>query len=140
MEVTSTEKAPVLAMSFPHTGAHNSPQVLSTPTVTPKTPTTYYTPEQVPPLPRETSDTTDVSEVSVDLQDSNSSHHSDESMSTVNRRDVRQFQRHQSKERTIEQVLEKGKILKVSRRLRTRLEYAILKIRRGWSKYTLQEV
>ncbi|KAF9272122.1 hypothetical protein BGZ68_002689, partial [Mortierella alpina] len=28
----------------------------------------------------------------------------------------------------------------VSRRLRTRLEYAILKIRRGWSKYTLQEV
>ncbi|KAG0063642.1 hypothetical protein BGZ92_005948, partial [Podila epicladia] len=27
----------------------------------------------------------------------------------------------------------------VSRRLRTRLEYAILKIRRGWSKYTLQE-
>ncbi|KAF9215075.1 hypothetical protein BGZ59_002394, partial [Podila verticillata] len=61
-------------------------------------------------------------------------------MSTEHRRDLRQFQRHQSKERTIEQVLEKGKILKVSRRLRTRLEYAILKIRRGWSKYTLQEV
>ncbi|KAF9334744.1 hypothetical protein BG006_001613 [Podila minutissima] len=78
--------------------------------------------------------------MSMDLQDSNSSHHSDESMSTENRRDMRQLQRHQSKERTIEQVLEKGKILKVSRRLRTRLEYAILKIRRGWSKYTLQEV
>ncbi|KAF9923005.1 hypothetical protein FBU30_006886, partial [Linnemannia zychae] len=28
----------------------------------------------------------------------------------------------------------------LSRRLRTRLEYAILKIRRGWTKYTLQEV
>ncbi|KAF8924799.1 hypothetical protein BGZ47_003697, partial [Haplosporangium gracile] len=28
----------------------------------------------------------------------------------------------------------------ISRRLRIRLEYAILKIRRGWSKYTLQEV
>ncbi|KAF9578510.1 hypothetical protein BGW38_005650, partial [Lunasporangiospora selenospora] len=28
----------------------------------------------------------------------------------------------------------------VSRRLRTRLEYAILKIRKGWSKYTLHEV
>jgi len=28
----------------------------------------------------------------------------------------------------------------MSRRLRTRLEYAVLKIRRGWSKYTLQEV
>ncbi|KAG0293571.1 hypothetical protein BGZ98_002117 [Dissophora globulifera] len=54
--------------------------------------------------------------------------------------DLRQLQLHQSKERTIEHVLKQGKILKVSRRLRTRLEYAILKIRRGWSKYTLQEV
>ncbi|KAF9115000.1 hypothetical protein BGX27_009219 [Mortierella sp. AM989] len=50
------------------------------------------------------------------------------------------LQQHLSKERTIEHVLKQGKILKVSRRLRTRLEYAILKIRRGWSKYTLQEV
>ncbi|KAF9160170.1 hypothetical protein DFQ26_005804 [Actinomortierella ambigua] len=38
------------------------------------------------------------------------------------------------------QVLERSKILKASRRVRTRLQYAILKIRRGWSKYTLQEV
>ncbi|KAG0370841.1 hypothetical protein BGZ54_003563 [Gamsiella multidivaricata] len=45
-----------------------------------------------------------------------------------------------TKEKTIEHVLNQGKILKVSRRLRTRLEYAILKIRRGWTKYTLQEV
>ncbi|KAF9112457.1 hypothetical protein BGX27_003379 [Mortierella sp. AM989] len=45
-----------------------------------------------------------------------------------------------NKERMIANVIQQGKILKVSRRLRTRLEYAILKIRRGWSKYTLQEV
>ncbi|CAO3568467.1 unnamed protein product [Mortierella alpina] len=44
------------------------------------------------------------------------------------------------KELAIQRVLEHGKVLKVSRRLRTRLEYAILKIRRGWSKYTLHEV
>ncbi|KAF9989941.1 hypothetical protein BGZ75_004329 [Mortierella antarctica] len=49
-------------------------------------------------------------------------------------------ERQRSKEKMIEHVLQQGKILKVSRRLRTRLEYAILKIRRGWSKYTLQEV
>ncbi|KAG9072001.1 hypothetical protein KI688_006220 [Linnemannia hyalina] len=76
---------------------------------------------------------------------------------TAARRSLRQ----QSKERAIEHVLQQGKILKtdfyktsgyiapvafaqvlavISRRLRTRLEYAILKIRRGWSKYTLQEV
>lgn len=53
---------------------------------------------------------------------------------------VRRSLRQQSKERAIEHVLQQGKILKISRRLRTRLEYAILKIRRGWSKYTLQEV
>ncbi|KAF9359194.1 hypothetical protein BGX26_012893 [Mortierella sp. AD094] len=47
---------------------------------------------------------------------------------------------HHNKERMIANVLQQGKLLKVSRRLRTRLEYAILKIRRGWSKYTLQEV
>lgn len=131
MEATSTEKAPVLAMSFPHTGAHSSPQVLSAPTITPRTPTITTTgplaqtqtplqaqAQQVPPpLAKETSDT-DVSEMSMDLQDSNSSHHSDESISTENRRDMRQFQRHQSKERTIEQVLEKGKILKVSEQRR----------------------
>ncbi|KAI1321183.1 hypothetical protein EDD11_007749 [Mortierella claussenii] len=56
------------------------------------------------------------------------------------REDLRRLQQHQSKEKTIEHVLKQGQILKVSRRLRTRLEYAILKIRRGWSKYTLQEV
>ncbi|KAG0012575.1 hypothetical protein BGZ82_002511, partial [Podila clonocystis] len=120
MEATSTEKGPVLAMSFPHTGAHSSPQVLSAPTITPRTPTITNTglaqtqtpqAQAPPPLAKETSDT-DVSEVSMDLQDSNSSHHSDESMNTEHRRDMRQFQRHQSKERTIEQVLEKGKILK----------------------------
>ncbi|KAG0085603.1 hypothetical protein BGZ92_008860, partial [Podila epicladia] len=130
MDATSTEKAPVLAMSFPHTGAHSSPKVHSVPTIIPRTPTTNTGPlaqtqtqthteallqaqeQQVPPpLAKETSDT-DVSEVNMDFQDSNSSHHSDESMSTENRRDIRQFQRHQSKERTIEQVLEKGKILK----------------------------
>ncbi|KAF9354044.1 hypothetical protein BGX26_008197 [Mortierella sp. AD094] len=54
--------------------------------------------------------------------------------------DLYKLQQHQNKEKTIEHVLKQGKILKVSRRLRTRLEYAILKIRRGWSKYTLQEV
>ncbi|KAF9542872.1 Protein transport protein Sec61 subunit beta [Mortierella hygrophila] len=53
---------------------------------------------------------------------------------------ARRSLRQQSKERAIEHVLQQGKILKISRRLRTRLEYAILKIRRGWSKYTLQEV
>ncbi|KAG0373014.1 hypothetical protein BGX24_012281 [Mortierella sp. AD032] len=53
---------------------------------------------------------------------------------------ARRSMRQQSKERAIEHVLQQGKILKISRRLRTRLEYAILKIRRGWSKYTLQEV
>ncbi|KAG0376035.1 hypothetical protein BGX24_008379 [Mortierella sp. AD032] len=56
------------------------------------------------------------------------------------RPDLHQVRRPQSKEKTIEHVLQQGKILKVSRRLRTRLEYAILKIRRGWTKYTLQEV
>ncbi|KAF9364713.1 hypothetical protein BGX34_000670 [Mortierella sp. NVP85] len=44
------------------------------------------------------------------------------------------------KERVIAYVLQQGKVIKMSRRLRTRLEYAVLKIRRGWSKYTLQEV
>lgn len=44
------------------------------------------------------------------------------------------------KERVIERVLQQGKVIKMSRRLRTRLEYAVLKIRRGWSKYTLQEL
>ncbi|KAF9128355.1 hypothetical protein BG015_004353 [Linnemannia schmuckeri] len=53
---------------------------------------------------------------------------------------ARRLLRQHSKERAIEHVLQQGKILKISRRLRTRLEYAILKIRRGWSKYTLQEV
>ncbi|KAF9905129.1 hypothetical protein EC991_002015 [Linnemannia zychae] len=56
------------------------------------------------------------------------------------RPDLHQVRRPQNKEKTIEHVLQQGKILKVSRRLRTRLEYAILKIRRGWTKYTLQEV
>ncbi|KAG0257024.1 hypothetical protein BG011_004209 [Mortierella polycephala] len=54
--------------------------------------------------------------------------------------DLTASRRHLSQERAIEHVLQRGKVLKVSRRLRTRLEYAILKIRRGWSKYTLQEV
>ncbi|KAF9208635.1 hypothetical protein BGZ49_008203 [Haplosporangium sp. Z 27] len=54
--------------------------------------------------------------------------------------DVSKLHQQQYKEKTIEHVLKQGRILKVSRRLRTRLEYAILKIRRGWSKYTLQEV
>ncbi|KAF9550812.1 hypothetical protein EC957_011359 [Mortierella hygrophila] len=57
------------------------------------------------------------------------------------RPDLHQVRRPLSKEKTIEHVLQQGKILKqLSRRLRTRLEYAILKIRRGWTKYTLQEV
>ncbi|KAF9134079.1 hypothetical protein BGW39_008152 [Mortierella sp. 14UC] len=60
----------------------------------------------------------------------------DDTAAAATRRSLRQ----QSKEQAIEHVLQQGKILKVSRRLRTRLEYAILKIRRGWSKYTLQEV
>ncbi|KAF9186362.1 hypothetical protein BGZ51_002056 [Haplosporangium sp. Z 767] len=51
-----------------------------------------------------------------------------------------QHQQQLTKEEMIERVLQHGRVLKVSRRLRTRLEYAILKIRRGWSKYTLQEV
>ncbi|KAF9990875.1 hypothetical protein BGZ75_008879 [Mortierella antarctica] len=51
-----------------------------------------------------------------------------------------EFASRDSKELAIQRVLEHGKVLKVSRRLRTRLEYAILKIRRGWSKYTLHEV
>ncbi|KAG0302004.1 hypothetical protein BGZ98_007870 [Dissophora globulifera] len=45
-----------------------------------------------------------------------------------------------NKEWMIANVLQRGRIFKVSHRLRTRLEYAILKIRRGWSKYTLSEV
>ncbi|KAF9902114.1 hypothetical protein EC991_005283 [Linnemannia zychae] len=66
-----------------------------------------------------------------------SGHSADDSRDdTVARRSPRQ----RSKEQAIEHVLQQGKILKISRRLRTRLEYAILKIRRGWSKYTLQEV
>ncbi|KAG0282453.1 hypothetical protein BGZ96_000471 [Linnemannia gamsii] len=67
-----------------------------------------------------------------------SGHSADDSRGddTAAKRSLRQ----QSKERAIEHVLQQGKILKISRRLRTRLEYAILKIRRGWSKYTLQEV
>ncbi|GJJ72694.1 hypothetical protein EMPS_05052 [Entomortierella parvispora] len=44
------------------------------------------------------------------------------------------------KEKVIELVLRQANIHKVSRRLRSRLQFAILKIRRGWSKYTLQEV
>ncbi|KAF9191304.1 hypothetical protein BGZ51_007482 [Haplosporangium sp. Z 767] len=54
--------------------------------------------------------------------------------------DLTVSRRHLGQEKAIEHVLQRGKVLKVSRRLRTRLEYAILKIRRGWSKYTLQEV
>lgn len=136
METASTENIPVLAMSFPQTGAHSSPHTLSAPTITTKTPTLASTgpstqiqqpqpqpqlqqaPQapQAPSLAKEISDTevSEVSNSSLDFsQDSNTSHHS-ESMSTEHRRDLRQFQRHQSKERTIEQVLEKGKILKVS--------------------------
>ncbi|GJJ79062.1 hypothetical protein EMPS_11421 [Entomortierella parvispora] len=67
---------------------------------------------------------------------SNASSMSDESKLD----DLQRQQRHQNKQMAIDHVIRKGKILKVSRRLRTRLEYAILKIRRGWSKYTLQEV
>ncbi|KAF9089979.1 hypothetical protein BGX23_006320 [Mortierella sp. AD031] len=79
----------------------------------------------------------------VDLKsrDSHPSIHSSGSRTGVNLRpELRQVRRPQSKEKTIEHVLQQGKILKLSRRLRTRLEYAILKIRRGWTKYTLQEV
>ncbi|KAF9107136.1 S-methyl-5-thioribose-1-phosphate isomerase, partial [Mortierella sp. GBA35] len=79
----------------------------------------------------------------VDLKsrDSHPSIHSSGSRTGVNLRpDLHQVRRPQSKEKTIEHVLQQGKILKLSRRLRTRLEYAILKIRRGWTKYTLQEV
>ncbi|KAG0216497.1 hypothetical protein BGX28_000011 [Mortierella sp. GBA30] len=68
--------------------------------------------------------------------------HSDKSMSRMSSRHE-EFTRQdsqRSKDLAIQRVLQHGKILKVSRRLRTRLEYAILKIRRGWSKYTLQEV
>ncbi|KAF9121796.1 hypothetical protein BGW39_010239 [Mortierella sp. 14UC] len=77
-------------------------------------------------------------------RDSNSSAHSFGPRTATDfqplRPDLHQVRRPQSKEMTIEHVLQQGKILKVSRRLRTRLEYAILKIRRGWTKYTLQEV
>ncbi|KAF9929676.1 hypothetical protein FBU30_001306 [Linnemannia zychae] len=82
--------------------------------------------------------------ISISESDSNSSRVSEELHQSMNgNRDdpeESQFFRQQSKERAIERVLQHGKILKISRRLRTRLEYAILKIRRGWSKYTLQEV
>ncbi|KAG9068016.1 hypothetical protein KI688_011607 [Linnemannia hyalina] len=76
-------------------------------------------------------------------RDSNSSSHSVGPRTVVDhhfRPDLHQVRRPLSKEKTIEHVLQQGKILKLSRRLRTRLEYAILKIRRGWTKYTLQEV
>ncbi|KAF9146502.1 hypothetical protein BGX30_014567 [Mortierella sp. GBA39] len=76
-------------------------------------------------------------------RDSNSSSHSVGLRTAVDHRfrpDLHQVRRPLSKEKTIEHVLQQGKILKLSRRLRTRLEYAILKIRRGWTKYTLQEV
>ncbi|KAG0274578.1 hypothetical protein BGZ95_009649 [Linnemannia exigua] len=76
-------------------------------------------------------------------RDSTSSAHSFGARTTADyhlRPDLHVVRRPQSKEKTIEHVLQQGKILKVSRRLRTRLEYAILKIRRGWTKYTLQEV
>ncbi|KAG0046344.1 hypothetical protein BGZ83_008486 [Gryganskiella cystojenkinii] len=70
-------------------------------------------------------------------QQSNASSQSDDS---GKENDLKRLQRHQDKQKAIDNVIQRGKILKVSRRLRTRLEYAILKIRRGWSKYTLQEV
>ncbi|KAG0055824.1 hypothetical protein BGZ89_002253 [Linnemannia elongata] len=76
-------------------------------------------------------------------RESNSSSHSVGPRTAVDqhfRPDLHQVRRPLSKEKTIEHVLQQGKILKLSRRLRTRLEYAILKIRRGWTKYTLQEV
>ncbi|KAG0349300.1 hypothetical protein BG004_008038 [Podila humilis] len=190
MNTTATEKAPVLAMSFPHTGAHSTFQPLphlssplsvsvsvsaaptntisETPTpagIQPNEPSQknqnqnenkYYNQaesglQQSPSsLTKDIFDTV-VSKRSNDMammdlcQDTHEDQPSVVSMeghdNNSNKRDMQQQQqRHQSNERTIEQVLEKGKILKVSRRLKTRLEYAILKIRRGWSKYTLQEV
>ncbi|KAF9207110.1 hypothetical protein BGZ49_001158 [Haplosporangium sp. Z 27] len=60
----------------------------------------------------------------------------------ISERDKTSAQNHfcRNKEKMISNVIKQSEILKVSRRLRTRLEYAILKIRRGWSNCTLQEV
>ncbi|KAG0212786.1 hypothetical protein BGX28_005633 [Mortierella sp. GBA30] len=155
---SSDVKAPVLAMTFPHVHGHSAsatgipPQDATATSDTSITSTTAGTMPAAsfskhPVLVKEGS--LDMSLAHSLSQESNSSSRqsvaSSESLvkpedDQEQDSDIRRKERQKSNEQMIEHVLQQGKILKVSRRLRTRLEYAILKIRRGWSKYTLQEV
>ncbi|KAF9903432.1 hypothetical protein BX616_001633 [Lobosporangium transversale] len=119
------------------------PVPTSTPTPTPAAATTTTTTSSMESNPSGTSFNTESLPATMTLghpaTTSNLVNRVNESLIAVER-EKQDLCRPQGKEKTIEHVLQQGRILKVSRRLRTRLEYAILKIRRGWSKYTLQEV
>ncbi|KAF9955505.1 hypothetical protein BGZ72_003671 [Mortierella alpina] len=148
-------KAPMLAMTFPHVhGASSSTATgiaAHDATATAISDNTVSTTVGAAPVASFPKHPVPVNEGSADMNESNSlsQESNTNSRQTIESAvkpedgpdsEFRRNERQRSKEKMIEHVLEQGKILKVSRRLRTRLEYAILKIRRGWSKYTLQEV
>ncbi|KAF9570287.1 hypothetical protein EC968_002006 [Mortierella alpina] len=151
----SDVKAPMLAMTFPHVhGASSSTATgIAThdATAMATVDSTASTAVGTTPVASFSKHPVLVKEGSADMHEPNSlSQESNTNSRQANESTVkpedgpdsefRRNERQRSKEKMIEHVLQQGKILKVSRRLRTRLEYAILKIRRGWSKYTLQEV
>ncbi|CAO3573809.1 unnamed protein product [Mortierella alpina] len=148
-------KVPMLAMTFPHVhGASSSTATGITThdaTETATTDTAASTTAGTAPVASFSKHPVLVKEGSADMHEPNSlsrepntnSRQTNESVVTPEDgpdSELRRNERQRSNEKMIEHVLQQGKILKVSRRLRTRLEYAILKIRRGWSKYTLHEV
>ncbi|KAF9275588.1 hypothetical protein BGZ68_010687 [Mortierella alpina] len=151
----SDVKAPMLAMTFPHVHGASSSTVTGIAThdatATATTDSTTSTAVGTAPVASFSKHPVLVKEGSADMHEPNSlSQESNTNSRQTNElaarpeddpdSEFRRNERQRSKEKMIEHVLQQGKILKVSRRLRTRLEYAILKIRRGWSKYTLQEV
>ncbi|KAG0252955.1 hypothetical protein BG011_006631 [Mortierella polycephala] len=138
--MTTMANAQVPAMSFPHVHAPHSTLSAGKPAAqsTDATTATTATYDISPSTTQTTLSTKDVNPDSSITDAGPLTWTTEDKTKTILQDNQKQQQL--TKEKMIERVLQHGRVLKVSRRLRTRLEYAILKIRRGWSKYTLQEV